>query len=197
MSNNIKSRLILIGMFVFFAIPIVVVTIMYQYNWRPRSFSYGELIKPIIKINVSNHFELPLKKERENIDRKLFDERWSFVYLTDKCGIVCENRLHDLRQIHASFQKDIPRIQRVLITSDKNINKIQEKYPDLIILNKPIESVVNLSSQFDTPLYKAINSNNVYIVDPMSNLMMLYTNKIKPTEIRKDIAKLLKSSWAG
>ncbi len=197
MSNNIKSRLILIGMFVFFAIPIVVVTIMYQYNWRPRSFSYGELIKPIIKINISNHFELPLKKERENIDRKLFDERWSFVYLTDKCGIVCENRLHDLRQIHASFQKDIPRIQRVLITSDKNINKIQEKYPDLIILNKPIESVVNLSSQFDTPLYKAINSNNVYIVDPMSNLMMLYTNKIKPTEIRKDIAKLLKSSWAG
>ncbi len=197
MSNNIKSRLILIGMFVFFAIPIVVVIIMYQYNWRPRSFSYGELIKPIIKINVSNHFELPLKKERENIDRKLFDERWSFVYLTDKCGIVCENRLHDLRQIHASFQKDIPRIQRVLITSDKNINKIQEKYPDLIILNKPIESVVNLSSQFDTPLYKAINSNNVYIVDPMSNLMMLYTNKIKPTEIRKDIAKLLKSSWAG
>jgi hypothetical protein len=195
MATNIKSRLILIGMFVFFAIPIVVVTIMYQYNWHPRSFSYGELIKPIIKINVSNNFELSFKNE--NSDRKLFDERWSFVYLTDKCGTACENRLHDLRQIHASFQKDIPRIQRVLITSDKNINKIQEKYPDLIILNKPIESVRNLSSQFDTPLYKAINSDNVYIVDPMSNLMMLYTNKIKPIEIRKDIAKLLKSAWAG
>ena len=195
MTENIKSRLILIGMFVFFAIPIVVVTIMYQYNWHPKSFSYGELIKPIVKINVSNHFELNLKKE--NIDRKLFDERWSFVYLTDKCGIVCENRLHDLRQIHASFEKDIPRIQRVLITSDKDTNRIQEKYPDLIILNKPIESVANLSSQFNTPLYKAINSDNVYIVDPMSNLMMLYTNKIKPIEIRKDIAKLLKSAWAG
>ena len=195
MTKNIKSRLILIGMFVFFAIPIVVVTIMYQYNWHPKSFSYGELIKPIVKINISNHFELHLKKE--NIDRKLFDERWSFVYLTDKCGIVCENRLHDLRQIHASFEKDIPRIQRVLITSDKDINRIQEKYPDLIILNKPIESVANLSSQFNTPLYKAINSDNVYIVDPMSNLMMLYTNKIKPIEIRKDIAKLLKSAWAG
>ena len=195
MTKNIKSRLILIGMFVFFAIPIVVVTIMYQYNWHPKSFSYGELIKPIVKINISNHFELYLKKE--NIDRKLFDERWSFVYLTDKCGIVCENRLHDLRQIHASFEKDIPRIQRVLITSDKDTNRIQEKYPDLIILNKPIESVANLSSQFNTPLYKAINSDNVYIVDPMSNLMMLYTNKIKPIEIRKDIAKLLKSAWAG
>ena len=91
MATNIKSRLILIGMFVFFAIPIVVVIIMYQYNWRPNSFSYGELIKPIIKINVSNNFELYFKNE--NSDRKLFDERWSFVYLTDKCGNVCENRL--------------------------------------------------------------------------------------------------------
>ena len=195
MSAKIKSRLILIGMFVFFVTPIAAVIIMYQYNWHPKSFSYGSLIKPIIKINVSNHFQLNLKKE--GLDRKLFDERWSFVYLTDHCDKVCENRLYDLRQIHASFEKDIPRIQRVLITSDKNINKIQEIYPDLIIINKPIESVTNLSSQFDTSLYKAMNSDNVYIVDPLSNLMMLYTNKIKPIEIRKDIARLLKSAWAG
>jgi hypothetical protein len=60
-----------------------------------------------------------------------------------------------------------------------------------------MESVAILSSQFDTSLNKAINSDNVYIVDPMSNLMMFYNNKIKPIEIRKDIAKLLKSSWAG
>jgi len=195
MSAKIKSRLILIGMFVFFVTPIAAVIIMYQYNWHPKSFSYGSLIKPIIKINVSNHFQLNLKKEI--LERKLFDERWSFVYLTDHCDKVCENRLYDLRQIHASFEKDIPRIQRVLITSDENINKIQEIYPDLIIINKPIESVTNLSSQFDTSLYKAMNSDNVYIVDPMSNLMMLYTNKIKPIEIRKDIARLLKSAWAG
>lgn len=197
MSSNIKSRLILIGMFIFFVIPILVVTLMYKYDWRPNSFSYGELIKPIIKINVPSHFEVTLKKNQDSFERKLFDERWSFVYLTDKCNTICDNRLHDLRQIHASFEKNIPRIQRVLITFDKNTNRIQEKYPDLIILNKPIESVENLSSQFNTPLYKAINSDNVYIVDPMSNLMMVYTNKIKPFEIRKDISRLLKSAWAG
>lgn len=197
MSSNIKSRLILIGMFIFFVIPILVVTLMYKYDWRPNSFSYGELIKPIIKINVPSHFEVTLKKNQDSFERKLFDKRWSFVYLTDKCNTICDNRLHDLRQIHASFEKNIPRIQRVLITFDKNTNRIQEKYPDLIILNKPIESVENLSSQFNTPLYKAINSDNVYIVDPMSNLMMVYTNKIKPFEIRKDISKLLKSAWAG
>jgi cytochrome oxidase Cu insertion factor (SCO1/SenC/PrrC family) len=197
MSSNIKSRLILVGMFIFFVVPILVVTLMYKYDWHPNSFSYGELIKPIIKINVPNHIEIPLKKNQDSSERKLFHERWSFVYLTDKCNTICDNRLHDLRQIHASFDKDIPRIQRVLITYDKNTDRIQDKYPDLIILNKPIESVANLSSQFNTPQYKAVNSDNVYIVDPMSNVMMLYTNKIKPIEIRKDISRLLKSAWAG
>ena len=196
MSTSIKSRLIIIAMFIFFAFPILVALFMYQYNWRPKSFSYGELIQPIVKINLSDDLELHLK-DQQNKERKLFDERWSFVYITDKCEIVCENKLHDLRQIHASLEKDIPRIQRVLITSDKNIKKIQEEYPDLIILNRPSQNIINLSSQFNTPSYKAINSNNVYLVDPMSNLMMVYAEKIKPIEIRKDITRLLKSSWAG
>ena len=150
-----------------------------------------------ISLAINETFDKLIIFKNENSDRKLFDERWSFVYLTDKCGTACENRLHDLRQIHASFQKDIPRIQRVLITSDKNINKIQEKYPDLIILNKPLEDVSKLALQFDRPSYKAIDSGNVYVVDPMSNLMMVYSNKIKSQEIRKDIVRLLKYSWAG
>ena len=123
----------------------------------------------------------------QEIFDKSFDEFKSF----------CENRLYDLRQIHVSFDKDIPRVQRILITSDKNINKIHEKYPDLIILNKPLEDVAKLALQFDRPEFKAINSENVYVVDPMSNLMMFYSNKIKPQEIRKDIVRLLKYSWAG
>ena len=192
-----KNQFIIIIMVLIFIAPLVVVMLMYRYDWHPGSYSYGELIKPIIKINVPDHFENANNYSKESETTGLMKDKWSLVYLTNECKSVCENRLYDLRQIHVSFDKDIPRVQRILITSDKNTNKIHEKYTDLIILNKPIESVANLSSQFNTPLYKAINSDNVYIVDPMSNLMMLYTNKIKPIEIRKDITKLLKSAWAG
>ena len=192
-----KNKLIVIIMTLIFIAPLVVVMLMYRYDWHPASYSYGELIKPIIKINVPDYFENAKNYSKENIVTGLMRDKWSLVYLTNECKSVCENRLYELRQIHVSFDKDIPRVQRILITSDKNINKIQEKYPDLIILNSPLEEVAKLTLQFDTPKYKAINSENVYVVDPMSNLMMVYSNRIKPQEIRKDIIRLLKYSWAG
>ena len=192
-----KNQFIVIIMALIFIAPLVVVMLMYRYDWHPGSYSYGELIKPIIKINVPDHFESANNYSKESDVTGLMKDKWSLVYLTNECKSVCENRLYDLRQIHVSFDKDIPRVQRILITSDKNINKIHEKYPDLIILNKPLEDVAKLALQFDRPEFKAINSENVYVVDPMSNLMMVYSNKIKPQEIRKDIVRLLKYSWAG
>jgi len=192
-----KNQFIVIIMALIFIAPLVVVMLMYRYDWHPGSYSYGELIKPIIKINVPDHFENANNYSIESETTGLMKDKWSLVYLTNECKSVCENRLYDLRQIHVSFDKDIPRVQRILITSDKNINKIHEKYPDLIILNKPLEDVAKLALQFDRSEFKAINSENVYVVDPMSNLMMVYNNKIKPQEIRKDIVRLLKYSWAG
>ena len=192
-----KNQFIVIIMALIFIAPLVVVMLMYRYDWHPGSYSYGELIKPIIKINVPDHFEIANNYSKESEVTGLMKDKWSLVYLTNECKSVCENRLYDLRQIHVSLDKDIPRVQRILITSDKNINKLHEKYPDLIILNKPLEGVAKLALQFDRPEFKAINSENVYVVDPMSNLMMVYSNKIKPQEIRKDIVRLLKYSWAG
>jgi cytochrome oxidase Cu insertion factor (SCO1/SenC/PrrC family) len=192
-----KNQFIVIMMTLIFIAPLVVVMLMYRYDWHPSSYSYGELVKPVKKINVPDDFESANNHLKEAQATGLMRDKWSLVYITNECKSICENRLYDLRQIHVSFDKDIPRVQRILITLDKNINKIHEKYPDLIILNKPLGDVEKLALQFDRPSYKAINSDNVYVVDPMANLMMVYSNKIKPQEIRKDIVRLLKYSWAG
>ena len=192
-----KNQIIVIFMTLIFIAPLVIVMLMYRYDWHPGSHSYGELVKPIIKINVPNNLESAKDSSKKVEVSGLMKDKWSLVSITNECKTICENKLYDLRQIHVSFDKDIPRVQRILITLDKNINKIHEKYPDLIILNKPLEDVSKLALQFDRPSYKAIDSENVYVVDPMSNLMMVYSNKIKSQEIRKDIVRLLKYSWAG
>lgn len=192
-----KNQIIVIFMTLIFIAPLVIVMLMYRYDWHPGSHSYGELVKPIIKINVPNNLESAKDSSKKVEVSGLMKDKWSLVYITNECKTICENKLYDLRQIHVSFDKDIPRVQRILITLDKNINKIHEKYPDLIILNKPLEDVSKLALQFDRPSYKAIDSGNVYVVDPMSNLMMVYSNKIKSQEIRKDIVRLLKYSWVG
>jgi hypothetical protein len=192
-----KNQLVIIFLGIIFIAPLVTVMLMYRYDWHPESYSYGELINPVVNINVPEYFENTINKSKESKAAGLTKNKWSLVYLTDECKSICEKRLYDLRQIHVSFDKDIPRVQRILITSDKNINNIHEKYPDLIILNKPLEEVAKLALQFDTASYKAIGSDNVYLIDPMSNLMMFFSSKIKPQEMRKDIVRLLKYSWAG
>jgi TRAP-type mannitol/chloroaromatic compound transport system permease small subunit len=44
-----KNQFIVIIMVLIFIAPLVVVMLMYRYDWHPGSYSYGELIKPIIK----------------------------------------------------------------------------------------------------------------------------------------------------
>jgi hypothetical protein len=89
------------------------------------------------------------------------------------------------------------RLQRVLITHQQDLGDLQKKYPDLIILNQPSADIAALAQQFDMNGVSAYASERVYMVDPLGNLMLSYSNKVKPVEMRKDWARLLKYSWAG
>jgi hypothetical protein len=74
---------------------------------------------------------------------------------------------------------------------------LQKQYPDLIILNQPSADVAALAKQFDLNGVSAYESQRVYMVDPLGNLMLSYSKDVKPVEMRKDWVRLLKYSWAG
>jgi hypothetical protein len=97
--------------------------------------------------------------------------------------------------VHTSINKDMDRVQRVLLVpSDINLQAyagIQKKYPDLIILAGADAEMVKFSSEFDA------NKGNVFLVDPLGNLMMSYPDKFDPKGLRSDLTRLLKNSWAG
>ena len=45
--NQSKGRLVVISMLIFFLVPIVVVIMMYKFNWKPSTgYSLGELVTP-------------------------------------------------------------------------------------------------------------------------------------------------------
>ena len=73
-------------------------------------------------------------------------------YIAGDCQIDCLARLHDMRQLYVSLYKDMPRVQRVLITNTQDVSHIKLDYPDLIIINQPSESLVNFSKQFNVCL---------------------------------------------
>jgi hypothetical protein len=188
-----QGRIIFLLMTVFFAVPIAVVLVMYKLDWRPTGQSYGELVSPP---RLIQQFET-LKDSDGKTNPTLWADKWSMVYLTQKCEKNCMDKLHTMRQIHVSLYKDMMRAQRVLITTSNDVTEIKNQFPDLIIINQPKESILQFTQQFDVGGETAINSNRLYFVDPLGHIMISYPNAISAGDIRKDLVHLLKYSWAG
>lgn len=193
-----KGRKVFLLMLTFFVVPIIVVIIMFQLNWKPNGASAGELIKPARLLTTS-----PLQSDKQMVvTDAVFKEKWSLVYLVDDCLQTCMQKLSDMRQLHVSLYKDIPRTQRILITNMENTADISKLFPDMTIINKPNDGVANLAQQFVVNSTAEANDNvmqqnNLYLIDPLGHLMMRYQPNVPLAEVRKDVARLLRYSWAG
>lgn len=189
-----KGRMIVLLMLVFFIVPIIVVVAMYKLNWKPMGESFGDLIKP--PVQLSNPAQLQLV-DGSSVSPVLWKQKWSVVYIADQCEAVCNDKLKDMRQLHVSLYKDIMRTQRVLITNTINLDKIKQDFPDIVIINQSQSAVSTLVNQFKVDELNPLLANRLYFVDPLGFLMMRYQSDADLALVRKDLTRLLKTSWAG
>ncbi|PKO50766.1 MAG: hypothetical protein CVU27_07715 [Betaproteobacteria bacterium HGW-Betaproteobacteria-20] len=189
-----KGRKVLLLMLIFFIVPIVVVILMYKFNWKPNGVSLGELVSPARLIDSS----VALKNdEGASLAPQFWKEKWTVVYVAGECEKVCLDKLQDMRQLHVSLYKDIARAQRVLLTTSQDVTNIKHDYPDLIVINQSAENVIKFSQQFQVNDEDVTNSNRLYLVDPLGHLMMSYQPDTPLSNVRKDLTRLLRFSWAG
>lgn len=190
-----KGRLVVISMVIFFLVPILVVVLMYKFNWKPSTgASLGELVTPARLINMPSGLK---NSDSQAVTADFWKDKWSIVYVAAKCEQACEAKLHDMRQIHVSLYKEMPRAQRVLITEQLDNAKYKTMYPELFIIDQPATNLTNLATQFNIGAESAVNSDRIYLVDPLGHIMMSYPSSTSAKDIRKDISQLLRYSWAG
>ena len=189
-----KGRKVFMLMVTFFVVPVIVVILMYKFNWKPSGNSLGELVNPPHLLNKPAEM---IDSKGASLPEKFWQTKWSVVYVANDCDTTCLDKLHDLRQLHVSLYKDIERAQRVLITNTQDVTRIQQDYPDLIIINKPDNKVLNLVKEFQISSENPLTSNRVYLVDSLGYLMMSYPSSMPLADVRKDITRLLRYSWAG
>ena len=189
-----KGRMVLLLMVVFFMVPMLVVIAMYKFNWKPAGDSYGKLVNP--PHVISNASEL-MDSNGNTLPALLWKDKWSIVYISDECAAKCQNKLHDMRQLHVSLYKDMIRVQRVWLTTMSDVSQIKKEYPDMIIINQPNEQLNSLMRQFELVDEMIEKDNKFYLVDPLGFYMMQYDEDTPLANVRKDMVKLLKSSWAG
>lgn len=185
-----RGRLKFCLLALFFALPVVIVTLMYKFEWHPQGSSQGVLIAPPKPIVLPSGLH---DAKGNPVDAGLFRDKWSMVYVSNECEETCMQRLHIMRQLHASMAKDSNRIQRILLTQAPDLQRLRTDYPDLIVIDQPSGTVQELSRSFQDNL----TDTHIYLVDPLANLMMSFPDTVEPKAIRKDLVRLLKTAWAG
>jgi len=181
-----RGRWVLLGMVLFFAAPLVIVLTMHFFNVHPTGASHGVLV------TEAKPLKLPTSA---GVDQsKLWQDKWNLLYVAERCEAVCQQSIAEMRQIHASLEKDIPRVQRVLITAQPTDASIKQQFPDLVIIS---DATTNTEVWQQVTALTQSQEASIYLVDPFGNLAMRFPPSLPAKDIRKDLVRLLKYSWAG
>ncbi len=189
-----KGRKILLGLALIFILPFTIAATLHLLNLKPASHSYGDLITPPKALKLTTLHDVQGKEYTAQHWLKI----WSIVTLATACEAQCQAQMHLLKQLHSSLGKESKRVQRILLVTDDlkadAYKTLQAQYPDLIILTAADAEAANFVGQFSI---KEQKNGNVYLVDPLGNLMMAYSKNQNPKGMQTDMKRLLKNSWAG
>ena len=189
---KLSGRKVLLILAVVFLLPFTVAALLHVIDLKPSGKSYGDLIQP------PKSLQFPVLKDGQgkSFQSQQWLKKWSVVMVdSTDCAAPCQAKVQLLKQVHTSLNKDIKRVQRVLVVPNdiqgETINELQKKYPDLIVLAGADAETVKFAAEFN------VTGAQVYLVDPLGNLMMSYSEKMDPKGLRSDLTRLLKNSWAG
>lgn len=188
------GRWILLGLIALFVAPLLLASAWYAYapQYTPPSVTHGQLIDPAQRLEP---FRLVADDGAAVTDEGL-QGRWHLVQIVaPSCAADCRQRLHATRQIERALGKDRKRLGRWLVVPTdgtlEDAARLQEKHPQLRFLHA--ESGAGFTSQFP-PDHGSVD---VFLIDPLGNLMMRFGPSANPDRMLDDIEKLLKLSRIG
>jgi|GEM_PF-137098 len=180
-----------------FIAPVAFAYIMFFFVDVKSFVNHGEILNPIIHISS---FKLK-NEDDEIIPEKELTYKWRIISFVGKdCDSQCETRLYDTRQIHTSLGKDQHRLSRMFVhlePASESLSKlIAETHPDVIHVNGDTKSIIEALGE-NVRSDAGITNNETYIMDPMGNVMMRFTQEQPNKEFLYDLKKLFKASQIG
>jgi len=160
--------------------------------------NYGALVQPQRPVPEAAALDL------HTLDGKPFDLRslhgkWVLLSAdTGACPESCVKKLFVLRNAHASQGKEVNRLKRVwFITDDKPVpEQILTAYKGTIMVRADPAKLSAYLAPKAAGQAGAL-TDPMWIIDPLSNLMMQFPANADPLKVRSDIKKLLANSRIG
>ena len=196
MQEKTKSRMFLIGVFAVFFGPLLIATWLFYVpnNWMSsKTQNHGELIQPAVPLDDFTLTSI----NGDTWGKPQFMGKWTLLYIGDEsCDLYCEASLFKMRQVRLTLGRDSQRVQRKYLGIDneknkQNINEIMKAYPYMQVNWFKLSGIKNSLSLFK------LQKNFIYLIDPLGNLMMQYSQDATSKGIQKDLKRLLKFSKIG
>ncbi len=187
-----SGRMKLLAVLVVCAAPVIASYLTYYVIKPEGRTNYGELVQP--QHEVASLAATALEAD----SRTLSELRGKWVMLTVAvagCDKACQDRLYAIRQVRLTTGKERERVERMLIVTD-------DGRPDASLLQAHEGMhVVRADAAQVARMFPAAStgqpSDHIFIVDPMSNLMMRFPKDADPNRMKKDLSKLLRASRVG
>jgi cytochrome oxidase Cu insertion factor (SCO1/SenC/PrrC family) len=190
-----RARLTLVALFALFLAPVVAAWLLHTTvpQWHPQgTINQGNLITPPRPLPAA-----PLTAvDGSRMDGDVLRGHWTLLLFSEKpCDRGCQALLLQLRQVHAALNKDIPRVQRLLVLVGPQAAGPPQGDPDLLLARLRDRSWLDhfAVGAGDQPAA----SGRIYLVDPLGNLMMFYPAGGPVRGILKDLERLLRISRVG
>ena len=115
----------------------------------------------------------------------------------DGCGETCRDRLYLMRQTHKALGKEAERVRRVLLVEGAAPDSqwLAAEHPELLVIPVGAGPAADLVSRF--PSATPGTGAEIFLSDPLGNLMMYYPPDGEERHILDDLKKLLKLSRIG
>ena len=189
-SKIFRSRLILLGVALVFIIPILVswyLVFFSDFKKGDGGTQKGELISPVIPLGEPEVFNLK-SKTIESINGK-----WTLLFFVEnECNQLCEDKLYQLRQIRLALGKDRDKIDRLLVSKNKQQwSQYTNSFNGQKYIDPTSRDYNGLIKKFND--YAGLDLKATYLIDPYGFLMMKYPQDDNPMGTIKDIERLIKN----
>jgi cytochrome oxidase Cu insertion factor (SCO1/SenC/PrrC family) len=179
-----------------FVLPVAAAYLMFFSGFTPSAFTNkGELIQPVIDIEaLAIVDDSNVSVERDDVTKR----KWNMVYFAGaSCDQACNDSLLKIRQVNIAVGKNAYRLRHMIVhlePPDETFQAlIKSDYPDarrLYADRQKIRAVLQ-------PISGGSDANTVYLMDPIGNIMMRFTEEMPGKWLIHDLNKLFKVSQIG
>jgi cytochrome oxidase Cu insertion factor (SCO1/SenC/PrrC family) len=179
-----RSKLPLVAIAVIAFAPVIASYVAYHYFPREARVNYGELVAtraPAIEGTRPDGAPFSLAD---------FRGRWVLLIVAGaRCDATCERMLYATRQARTMQGREQDRLVRAVVATGGESPQadLVAKHPGLVFATSNERSLAALP----------VSNNAIYVVDPLGNLVLRYSDDPDIKRLAKDLERVLRASSIG